>query len=189
MSRFALVQLLTLGSVLAVSTGCAIPAAVLLVDALDRDPSYVDTGSWDDWDDEASEQWVASGQMRGQTPPTGAFDRDITSGTITRSTGWTDFEVNATGGDWAMLAGGFETDRLVDGRTITLDPSEHWIYGCSGPSEWNAEFDEPADTVQVRRDRIEIAGEPLIELTITATFGPGSEIVTVVSHGDPDGNG
>ncbi|MEZ4318698.1 MAG: hypothetical protein R3F61_14385 [Myxococcota bacterium] len=165
-----MIRLAATAFVLALSTGCVVPATLLLVDALDGDGPGVDY----------YQDSNVSGQMRGELPVTGAFDRELSAGSLWRWEDTIDLELQVEGGGWAMLGGGFDLTGVDDGETVVLGPDEHWVYGCSGASVWNAEFDEPAEEVVVTQERIELDGEELVQLTIIATFADDHEVTAVV---------
>ncbi len=159
-------RLLATATTLALCTACEIPLLILAVDALD-DPDPVIR--------EAS----AEGQMRGDLPETGTFDRAITEAWVERWEGGIDLDVHSTDGDWAMLGGSVDVD-LQDGESVVLGPDEHYIIGCAGPEEFDARFDRPADEVSLSQQTVEIEGEWYVELTVHASFGEDGEATAVL---------
>lgn len=162
------------------NTGCTVVAgAVLVGEALDRDDDYDDYGYVDTgWAADGYRSEQVTGTMRGSLPAPGAFDAEIAHGTIGRSSWGTDLDLHMLDGRWAMIGGGFDV-QLQDGETVVLGPDEHWVIGCGGPAEYDFEFDQSADTVTVTQHDIEVDGQAMIELTITATWAEGGEVTAV----------
>ncbi|MEZ4317649.1 MAG: hypothetical protein R3F61_09090 [Myxococcota bacterium] len=121
------------------------------------------------------------GRMSGQMPVKGEFSDDLSSGTIYRGPGYLEFDFHVLAEDgWVMLGGSFDPAIISEGETVVLDPDEHGIYGCSGPGEWEAEFDEGAEEVTVSKEVVEIDGIEMIEVTMVATFTGAGEVTAVV---------
>jgi len=134
------------------------------------------------------------GRLIADMPVTGAFEDRFSDGYVFKSYGMIDFELNANGEyGWGMLAGGFERPNIQAGESVTLQEFDHWVYACSGPDTFDAEFDEPAEEVTISKDIVEIDGEQFVEVTITASFSNGSEatgvVVRPVNGGDGNGEG
>ncbi|MCB9676426.1 MAG: hypothetical protein H6737_14990 [Alphaproteobacteria bacterium] len=158
------------------ATGCTpLVGALVAIELLDRDPVY--------YDDFAESN--AEGTMRGDIPEGGTFDRQLTRATIWNYDQGLDFDLHTTAETWVMLTGGFSAD-LEDGETVVLGPDEHWIIGCSGPSEYDAMYDQPAEEVEITRELVEIEGETMIQLTIEASFGPDGTVTAVVVQPQPN---
>jgi len=164
---------------LSFGTGCIeIPAAILIADAIDGPDAEpyefgVDTGYM-------AEQSNVTGRMMGDLPLVQPFDREVDRAALYRFGSDVEIELHLIGEDWAMLGGGFDSSELIDGEPRVLQSGEQWVYGCAGPGEYQAEFDRPADTVEVVRDTVVVNGEPMIELTVTASFGDEGEVTAVV---------
>ena len=179
-----------------VSTGCVeVPLAIAIADALDNgnagDVDYYDEyDEYDDYDDYADdyaneddfyqERQVVEGRMTGSLPANGTFDREVTEGVVWDSGVWIDFEVHATGSAWAMIAGSVDTTRLQEGVPTDLSGGEANLLGCSGPVPYSYDFDEPAETIVVTEETVEIDGEQAVQYTFVGTFRNGDEVTTVV---------
>ncbi len=166
-----IVALTTVASALALATGCTpIIGGALAIDALTPDsPDFDDDWSDDSWQQEST----AEGFMRGDLPEAGSFDADFSTANVWKSDGWIDFDLHVNDGSWAMIGGGFDTQELQDGETVVFEEGDHWVFGCGGEDDWFAEYDAPAETVEVTRTDITIDGVDMIELTIIADFGIG----------------
>lgn len=133
------------------------------------------------------------GRMVADMPVTGELEGRLSMGyfyEIDRSLmGYELHSVQDNG--WVMVGGMIDTSTLRTGETMQLDPYETGTYGCSGPSEYEAEFDEEAEAVYVTKEETIVDGEVVAELTITATFGSGGgdgEVTVVVVPPADGGN-
>ncbi|MCA9299144.1 MAG: hypothetical protein H6737_21300 [Alphaproteobacteria bacterium] len=162
----------------------ALSSTLLLLAACGgRDPIMVDGFAGDS---------NVQGRMAGAMPVTGDFDHDLRSGYVWKGPGYVEVDLHVLGSEgWVMLGGGFDPAVMSDdGETVTLDPDEHWIFGCSGPDEWNAEYDQPAEEVQVSKEIIDIDGQEMLQVVITAEFSDDNVVsATVVRPTNNGGDG
>lgn len=126
-------------------------------------------------------QNAVQGRMSAEMPIVGSVEGQLTNGFTYEHGGRMGYEFHrATSDGWAMVGGMLDVDGLPNGETVELSPEETGTFGCSGPQEWMADFDEPAEKVFVTKEERLIDGEIDVELTITATFGPNGELTVVV---------
>jgi len=163
-------------ALLSLSTGCTpLVVAAILIDGNSTDPVMVD--GWES---------NTTGVMRGVMPEAGQFDRELKSASVWRWEDSVDFDFQSEDGTWAMLGGGYETQGLEPGESIVLEPDQHWVFGCSGPQEYNAVFDQTADEVEISKELVEIDGQMVVEIRITASFGEAGEVTAVVVEPQPN---
>ncbi len=170
-------RILTAAALASLVTGCT-PLENLLEGQNDIAIAWADTGY--------AYESNATGTMRGEMPDNGNFDRSLSHASIYRFDDAIEFDLHSLDGSWAMVGGGFSLRAPEEGQTVVLDPADHWIIGCSGPSEYDAAFDESAETVEVQVDRVEVDGQAMVEFTITASFGSAGEVTTVVVQPAPE---
>ncbi|MCO4745106.1 MAG: hypothetical protein KC912_09975 [Proteobacteria bacterium] len=117
------------------------------------------------------------GRMAGAMPEVGDFDDQTKYGSMYAGGGWMDINMHAVGDyGWAMVMVSGELDENGE----LTDGGYYDVIGCSGPEEGYAEFDEPATDSEVVIDRVEVDGEEMFEIEVTATF---ADFGTVVATG------
>ena len=119
--------------------------------------------------------------MTGELPIVSGFERTIGRNGHSYVDNEIDVHLDATTDDWVMLGGHIElpVEELPEGEWIEIDDRDHWIYGCSGPSDRTVRWDRNAEAVIARRITVEIDGTPTYELSVVADFGSQGMVAAV----------
>ncbi|MCB9672642.1 MAG: hypothetical protein H6736_18100 [Alphaproteobacteria bacterium] len=99
-------------------------------------------------------------------PEVGSFDDRAERGYLWKTSDWFDMSLHAVGPyGWAMVG----VFAMVDesGEVVVEDGS---VIGCTGPEDGWADFDEPAQSAEVRVDRMFVDGQELVRITVDAIF-------------------
>lgn len=155
------------------------------VGCYETDYSYEDeyfSGYEYEWSYEEQGQILpVEGAMAGDMAGNGEFERDITRGTAWKTDdGILQLEVHALGDAWAMFGATLDLNELEPGVSHTYQGDQVDSIGCSGPVEYEYDFDGPADQVTVSVDDVELEVEGSIQLTISADFPDGAFVTAVV---------
>lgn len=88
-----------------------------------------------------------------------------------------EFELDVDGDGWALLAGGLQRSLIDESGEYPLEPGQHWVIGCSGPTMAEMDFDTQADVVAIS----EAQSLDEVTYTLTASFFDGSEVTAEVT--------
>jgi hypothetical protein len=134
--------------------------------------AFGDTDFYSDYDS------ALQGRMNGDMPEVGDFSSEVSRGYVNTYGDMIDLELN-TNGDfgWAMVYGSAMLDE--DGNAEMAD-----VIGCSGPSDLQAEFDEPANEAEITIDEITVDGEPYLEVEVVAEFDAAGTVIGVATVPD-----
>jgi hypothetical protein len=139
------------------------------------------------WNDGLETQRIEpeSGTLRGAFPVIGSFDRTVSEGSIRFTNREIDLDLHSTDPNWAMLGGWVDASVLTMGEWTSLDHTNHFVLGCSGPSMGSMAYDDSAEAVRVWIDAIDTPDGPMLELEVDAAFSGGWNASTVVVVADP----
>lgn len=109
--------------------------------------------------------------MVGQLPHIGRFDDADGYGTVSIDRWGEDTTVNFTlntldDNGWGMLGANLQ----VDTETGEASYSAYDLIGCSGDSEFDADFDEAPTDAEITAEVIDVDGVPMVEIQITGEF-------------------
>ena len=128
-----------------------------------------------DIDDGYYQDTNVTGRMQGTMPEVGTFENEDGYGNAWNSDDWLDMQLHVKGDfGWAMVG----VSAMLDDNGDIVDGSDS-VIGCTGPQDGWADFDEQATDSVVTIDIIEIDGEPVQEIEITAEFDQAGTVVAV----------
>lgn len=171
---------LVLLSPVVLAVACSGPD-VVVPDALDVAPSAPeasagDTGGWGALDG-VDQVRTGHGWMQGSLGGVQGIEGALRTARVRSIGDVVEFELDVDEGGWALLAGGLQRSLIGETGQTTLEPNEHWVIGCSGPTMAEMDFDTGADVVAIGQA---LSGDE-VTYTLTAWFHDGSEVTAAVT--------
>ncbi len=124
---------------------------------------------------------IPAGRMAGSLSTVDGFYDRVVDDYVTFDGNYLDIEMHAVGDyGWAMMYGWVSLEQPIeDGDVIVLrGPRASAFVGCAGPEQWQADYDNAPETVEIRFDEVP---EPDVDAPEEAPDGVGVEV--------PEGSG
>ncbi|MCB9673215.1 MAG: hypothetical protein H6734_27375 [Alphaproteobacteria bacterium] len=122
------------------------------------------------WDEPYMQQSNLSGRIVGDMPEVGAFSDDGGYGYAYQDAYYFQMDLHVKGDyGWAMVG----VYAMIDdnGEVVMEDGN---VIGCTGPGEYEANFDEPAEQADVQIETFELDGVEMQRVTVDATWRGGA---------------